>query len=76
MDAMQTTGMIAGKVERLSCARHGEHDAIMRVVIYQPTPPGQWSHLPRDPAVTRRYCMHCYIEHMDKAGVRDMDPVR
>ena len=65
-----------GKTQRFSCARHGEHDAVMNVTIFQPPKPGQWSHMPRDAAVTRNYCMRCYIEHMDRAGVRDMDPIK
>jgi len=69
VDTMSSITITAPR--RHVCARHGEHDAMMYVRTYGP-PRGDGR---RDVQIDRVYCMHCYIEALDKMGVREMDPV-
>lgn len=49
---------IAGSTKTYKCPRHGKHKAVMHVVVFG--------------VLTRVYCMHCYVEHLDKSGVKEM----
>lgn len=60
---------------RCVCSRHGESDAVMFARIYAPCSDLS-PFTDREVILERRYCMHCYVEHLDKAGVQDMEPVR
>lgn len=61
MSATQTP-TITDAPTKWECPRHGTHDATMHVTIFG--------------TLKRVYCMHCYIEHLDKVGVQEMTPAK
>ena len=75
--AVETTGVLKiAAPPRYMCDRHGEHDAAMVCRIYEPSDPNITNPFVARPIILERnYCMYCYVEHLDKAGIRDMDPI-
>ena len=50
---------ISDSKEKYECSRHGPHNATMHIIIGD--------------ILKRVYCVYCYVEVLDKLGVKEMD---
>lgn len=73
-DIVVTKGSL--ETVRRSCPKHGEHQAIMSLRIYEraSNPDEMFTH-PRPVSDERNYCLHCYMEALDNLGIPDMQPI-
>lgn len=68
--------------QRMACPKHGEHDAVMTVKVYEKGEPIDESNLgftarfgARPIKTERHYCMECYIEALDALDISKMEPI-